>query len=135
MFYFITEVPETVSKGAFPTSVNFGQSLKMVITTHKLPDDIPIPPIIPVKAKKVYSPVKSGAHKAPSIIVPVSKTGNDSGLSISHLVDNSTAVEKMPPPSAITVVAAGRILQFHKFENLTSIKPSNYWCEGCRSCT
>ena len=85
VFYFNTEVPETVSKGTFPLPIIFGWTLKMVITTRKSPDGFPVLPIIPVKAKQVRGPVKSEAHKAPSAVVPVSKTGNGSGLGISHI--------------------------------------------------
>ena len=87
-----------------------------------------LPPIIPVKDKMVHGLVKSGAHKAPSTIVPVSKTGHNSGFGISHLVDHLTAVQKKPPPSAILVVAGGKIISPSNFT-----KPSNWWSEGCRS--
>ena len=68
------------------------------------------PPIIPDKAKKVCGQVKSGGHKAPSTIGPVSKTGNDRDLDISHPVDNSTEVEKTPPLPAIKVLAGGKMI-------------------------
>ena len=76
------------------------------VTTCRTPANFPFSSFEP---KKSRAQAKSGATKAPTVVVPVPATNNN--LCISRSVDDSTAAKNTSPPQTITLVSGGKINQ------------------------